>query len=204
MDSLKIEYWPLKKVIKKRWDENAKRHDIPMLIASFTQYGFRDPIGYDKTLKAFVEGNGRAEALMKMRADNYDPPRGIEIKNGDWMIPILIGIDAKTINEAKAYAIDHNNTTLAVGNTRQDEYMRLWDESIKETLHNLDDNIRPLTMQDYILTPIKLPNGEKKTTQGEIEDCVLVTIKLPHSIYAELSTLFSDLRKRDDVTVNIS
>ena len=67
-DILTVEYWPLSRVIKKRWTRNAKLHDIGKLCESIERYGFRDPIGYDATLDAFAEGNGRAEALTALRA----------------------------------------------------------------------------------------------------------------------------------------
>ena len=127
-DELSIEYWPLDKVKRSRWDENAKRHNLDDLIASFHKYGFRDPIGYDKTLGAFVEGNGRAEALEILKKNGDKPPRGLRVDSKKrWLVPILVGNDAATIHEAKAYAIDHNNLVFGGSNIPINQILSSWE-----------------------------------------------------------------------------
>jgi len=145
-DTLAVEYWPLSRVIKKRWTRNAKLHDIGKLCESIERYGFRDPIGYDATLDAFAEGNGRAEALIALRARGPVkgkpwPPRGIQNGSGsEWQVPILVGVDARTKYEAEAYALDHNNLTMSGGDFSALDMARMWDDNLNQVLLDLAAN----------------------------------------------------------------
>jgi hypothetical protein len=126
MSELKIEYWPLSKAIGLRWQENPKLHDIAKLKDSIRRYGFRDPIGWDKTLGAFVEGNGRAQALLELKEAGDKPPRAVVVKDGDWLIPVLVGVNAANKAEAIAYAIDHNNMVLSGSPLTPIDMASLW------------------------------------------------------------------------------
>jgi len=145
-DTLTVEYWPLSRVVKKRWTRNAKLHDIGKLCESIERYGFRDPIGYDATLDAFAEGNGRAEALTALMARGPVkgkpwPPRGIQNGSGsEWQVPILVGVDARTKYEAEAYALDHNNLTISGGDFSALDMARMWDANLNQVLLDLAAN----------------------------------------------------------------
>jgi hypothetical protein len=115
---LRIEYVALSQI--KLWDKNPKRHDVGGLIESFKKYGFKDPMKFEPTLNrgrgGVVEGNGRTEALTVMYEAGEGAPRGVGVVNGgEWAVPVLFGVDAKSRAEAEAYAIDHNNLTVAGG-----------------------------------------------------------------------------------------
>ena len=118
--SLELAYLPLSTI--PQWKENAKLHDIEALIAAFTLHGFHDPPKFDKSINdgtgGISAGNGRIEALQKMRSDGDAAPAGIaEVPehNGvefEWMVPVLVGLDLPTTGMAEAYAVDHNNLVL--------------------------------------------------------------------------------------------
>src|SRR5579864_1173645 len=111
---LKIRFVPLDSI--ERFAGNAKRHDIGGIVESIKRYGFRDPPAFDAQLNAVVEGNGRVEALLLMRDSGEQPPRGLRVsKKGDWLVPVLHGVDAASAKEAKAYLVDHNNLTVLGG-----------------------------------------------------------------------------------------
>lgn len=116
-DELKIVYMPLSQV--QRLDGNPKLHDIGKIVESIQKHGFKDPPKLEPALNdgkgGIVEGNGRTEALLWMREGKFAAPRGIVEKDGDWLVPILVGVDAVDALEAKAYAIDHNNLALMGG-----------------------------------------------------------------------------------------
>ena len=61
-------------------------------------HGFRDPPSYDIQLDAFVEGNGRTEALQWMHRHGRPRPRGIGLDpaNGAWCMPVIFGVDASS------------------------------------------------------------------------------------------------------------
>ena len=113
----------------RRWDDNPKRHDIDRLIQSIETHGFGDPPKYDATLGALVYGNGRTEALERMRQTGKEPPRGIlALDDGEWAVPVIFGVDAESKAAAVAFAIDHNNLTLLGGDLGFADLLQIWDE----------------------------------------------------------------------------
>ncbi|NJL26520.1 MAG: hypothetical protein HC897_00925 [Thermoanaerobaculia bacterium] len=130
-EKLELRYIPLSQA--RRWDANPKRHDIPALIKSIEKHAFGDPGKFDATLGALVYGNGRTEALERMRAEGKTPPRGIvALQNGEWAMPVIFGVDAESQAAAVAFAIDHNNTTLLGGGLGFTDLLSIWDEEALE------------------------------------------------------------------------
>jgi hypothetical protein len=126
-ERLELRYVPLAQA--KRWDENPKKHDLDALVRSISQYGFGDPPKYDATLGALVYGNGRTEALERMRQQGKQPPRGVQsMADGEWVVPVIFGVDAESRAAAVAFAIDHNNLTLMGGRLGTTELLAIWDE----------------------------------------------------------------------------
>lgn len=126
-ERLELRYVPLARA--RRWDDNPKRHDIDALVRSIETHGFGDPPKFDATLGALIYGNGRTEALERMRAAGKEPPRGIGLlEGGEWAVPVIFGIDAESRAAAVAFAIDHNNTTLLGGTLGLEELLGIWDE----------------------------------------------------------------------------
>lgn len=136
-DLLTLKYVPLSAA--KLWDRNAKLHDIGALADSIALHGFRDPPAYDAALDAFVEGNGRTEALQWMFAQGRDRPRGVglDTKTGEWCIPVLFGVDAKSRLAAERYGIDHNNLVLAGGDFTALDLARNWGPGYLQIVQDL-------------------------------------------------------------------
>lgn len=123
---LDIRYIPLSQAVL--WDENPKEHDLGALAEAFARYGFADPPKYDAQLGALVYGNGRTHALQLMHKGGEQPPRGVGVlPDGEWAIPVKFGVDAASRNEARAFAIDHNNLTMAGGEYTALDMSRMWD-----------------------------------------------------------------------------
>jgi hypothetical protein len=126
-ERLELRYVPLAQA--RRWDDNPKRHDLDALVRSIETHGFGDPPKYDATLEALVYGNGRTEALERMRAAGKEPPRGIGLlDDGTWCMPIIFGVDGQSRAAAVAFAIDHNNLTMLGGTLGLEELLGMWDE----------------------------------------------------------------------------
>lgn len=126
-DRLTLKYVPLPQA--RRWDENPKVHAIDALVRSIETHGYGDPAKYDSTLGALVYGNGRTEALERMRAAGKAPPRGVGVtEDGDWAVPVIFGVDAESRAAAVAFAIDHNNLTLLGGGLGVEDLLQIWDE----------------------------------------------------------------------------
>lgn len=127
-EKLDLRYIPLSQAC--RWDANPKKHNIPALIKSIETHGFGDPPKFDAMLNSLVYGNGRTEALECMRKEGKTPPRGIAaLENGDWAVPVIFGVDAKSKAAAVAFAIDHNNLTLLGGDLGFTDLLAIWDEA---------------------------------------------------------------------------
>lgn len=147
-EKLELRYIPLTQAC--RWDANPKRHDLPALIRSIETHGFGDPPKFDATLGALVYGNGRSEALERMRAEGKAPPRGIALlESGEWAVPVIFGIDAKSRAAAVAFAIDHNNLTLLGGGLGFTDLLAIWDEKgLQKVLADVPDTSKFLASLD--------------------------------------------------------
>lgn len=123
-NELRLAYVPLDTV--RLWDKNPKKHDIEQLTESIYRYGFQDPAKFDETLGGLVFGNGRTEALRLAKQAGKQPPKGILIdKEGRWCVPVLFGNDLASTQAASAFAIDHNNLTMA-GSHSPKEMALMW------------------------------------------------------------------------------
>jgi hypothetical protein len=136
---LTLKYVPLSKLTY--WEQNPKLHDIGAISASITKHGFRDPLGWDCQLNGgeggIVEGNGRLETLSKMRQQKQPAPRGILEADGDWLVPVLFGVDAESEVAAQAFGIDHNSLTMLGGDFTALDISKLYDDSYLELLENI-------------------------------------------------------------------
>ena len=99
---LTIRYIPLSQAVL--FDGNPKLHDIGGLVESFQRYGFKEAVRWEPTLNGgsggIVAGNGRITALQMMQQQGSEPPRGIQQDQGEWLVPVLFGVDAES--EAQA------------------------------------------------------------------------------------------------------
>lgn len=138
-ERLEFRYVPLAQA--RRWDDNPKKHDIVALVRSIEVHGFGDPPKFDATLGALVYGNGRTEALEVMRRQGKEPPRGIGVlEDGEWAVPVIFGVDAKSRESAVAFAIDHNNLTLMGGGLSIEDVLQIWDqEALQRVLTDVPD-----------------------------------------------------------------
>lgn len=173
-EELRIEYVPLADV--RRWSRNPKKHDIGAIVESIKRYGFIDPPKFDETLGALIYGNGRDEALEWMQAQGEKPPRGVRTDaSGRWLIPVKFGVDAASVAEAEAAAIDHNNLALSGGDFTGFDMARMWDGSLTDILESLArSDALPITMDgdvlDALLAPVDIGGaGEEPAEQPDFD-----------------------------------
>lgn len=103
----------------KRATSNPKRHDVRAIMRSMALNGFGEAPMLDERTGRLIAGHGRLEALTAMRLEKKEPPRGVEEKGGEWLVPIQRGWESKNDAEAKAYLVASNRTTELGG----------WDDS---------------------------------------------------------------------------
>src|SRR5215813_5310817 len=157
-ERLSTEYWPLEECTNKRWKENAKKHDIQQLARSIQRYGFKDPVGWDRTLNAFAEGNGRVEAVQFLKEQGAEPPRGILTRGTQWLIPVSTGVDAVSVEEAQSYAVDHNNLVLGGGSFLPQDALKLWGDGLY-TLFQTPESL-PVTFEAEALKNLVLSKAD--------------------------------------------
>jgi hypothetical protein len=131
-DEITIHYISLSELSKKFADRNPKVHDIEAICDSIQRHGFKDALEYDSALNdgngGIVAGNGRLEALLKLRDSGARAPRGIKAtEEGDWLIPVQFGVSSQSESEGLAYLIANNNLSLMGGDLTALDASRLYD-----------------------------------------------------------------------------
>lgn len=89
-------------------DENPKDHDIPGVVRSLTEFGFIDPPAIDGRTGKLIAGHGRIEALQWMRDEGLPAPEGIDALGDAWKVPVVLGWESATDEEAIAAGIALN------------------------------------------------------------------------------------------------
>lgn len=195
------------------WVDNPKLHDIGGLAQSFQRYGLQELPKFDSKLPnisgeigAIKAGNGRIETLAKMEKDGGEVPRGLAIlpDTGEWVVPVLVGTDADSVNNAIAYAVDSNSLTLSGGDYSIYEYLKLYDSKKFSALLSIlaEDGIFTVAIDDESIDAILLNNaigcGElgqlDKIQSNDYKDIVIrvYEIDLYKEIVTEIKTFVGD------------
>ena len=98
---------------------NPKNHNEDLLDKSLSTFGYIDPIVIDERTGMMISGHGRKETLDLMRKDGKEPPAGVTVKNGEWMVPVVKGWASKDDTEANAALVALNRTTEQGGWDRE-------------------------------------------------------------------------------------
>ena len=192
-DAPKIVWIRVQDAAKLLWNENPKLHDLGALITSIEKYGYQELSKFDKNLinrsgttGAVVAGNGRIEALSEMEKLKKPLPRGLaSLKDtGEWVMPVLVGVDQDNINKARAYAIDSNNVGLLGGDFTAVDMSRMWDtKTYMALLQGLSaENEEPVSVdKDTIERLARVFNsdesGDEDKKDDESQDVVLIVIE---------------------------
>jgi ParB-like chromosome segregation protein Spo0J len=108
-DELRIEYIKLSEL--KRYPRNAKDHDLGLLHASISRFGFKDPMAIDEATSELVEGHGRLETLEAQQFDGEPLPKHMKLVDNEWAAPVIRGITFDNDHERRAYIIAANRST---------------------------------------------------------------------------------------------
>lgn len=90
---------------------NPKEHDEGAIGASVGRFGYVEPAVIDERTGRLVAGHGRVKTLRGMKADGQSPPEGVKVADGDWMVPVLRGVEFRSDEDAEGYLIASNRTT---------------------------------------------------------------------------------------------
>lgn len=107
--SYRIEYMALGAL--KKWPTNPKTHAEGELKLSVSRFGFIAPLMIDEGSGQLVAGHGRLGALEARKAAAEPPPENVQVREGEWFVPVVRGVKFKSELEAEAYLIADNRLT---------------------------------------------------------------------------------------------
>jgi hypothetical protein len=208
---LRIVYVRVKDAVQ--WERNPKKHDLEGVKASIRKYGFRDAPIWDATLEAIPAGNGRTTALFEMESDGKDePPLGVAVTaEGDWCMPLQVGIDAASVELAEAFGLDHNNLTLGGSGLSAYETSLLWDDDYPRLLAELqakrqlpvsvtDDDLLAITRAMLPPTPQQVDDEAGEGDEDDEAFWSMFRAKIPTDSM-EKFTRIKDLLKTDNTSI---
>lgn len=109
----KIVYEPLDDLVPD--PRNAKLHADEDIDASIARFGFTEPGLVDERTGLLISGHGRRERLIAKRDAGEDPPDGVVVKAGVWLVPVIRGWSSTDDDEALAYLIAANQLVAKGG-----------------------------------------------------------------------------------------
>lgn len=179
---LEIQYIPISEAVKWEWRDNPKKHEIEKLKGAIVKHGFRDAPIFDESLDppGFAAGNGRTKALFylweEFAAGVLDKiPNGVGViesgdREGEWALPVQMGVNSVSARMAESFAVDHNNLTV-VGFS-DEEIALIWDaESYARVLARIseDDEAAPVSVSERAMKSLESGNF-LKDVQALVED----------------------------------
>ena len=104
---LAIEYRPMGEILPAL--RNARGHDIATQKRSYERFGMAQAIIEDERTGRLLSGHGRLIALEEQREAGDPAPERIWIReDGEWMIPVQIGVRTANDDEAEALILAYN------------------------------------------------------------------------------------------------
>jgi hypothetical protein len=176
-DKLAIEYRRLSDLIP--LVSNSKKHATENTIALILEFGFKDPIGIDPSLNrgkgGITEGHDRRAALLKIKNRNIKPPRGILTdKDGEWLVPVLIGVEAESEGKAVKYSILHNHSTIHGAGLELIDELKLFDHDLlleqAEYLDSEGEDLGAIGDLSSILTALNMGEESDEGIPGDNQD----------------------------------
>jgi hypothetical protein len=110
MDAEHIEYMPLSQI--QGAVRNSRQWDIGAIHQSMDRFGFVGAVAINETTGRLVFGHGRITTLRQKKASGEKPPARITEKKGEWYVPVIRGIAFASDQEAEAYLLADNRTTI--------------------------------------------------------------------------------------------
>lgn len=138
-----IEYLPLAAI--KPATKNPKAHDIGEITHSYKRNGFGEPPLLDERTGRLVAGHGRIETLVFLKKQGGDPPEGLRVDRGEWLVPVVRGWASKSDADAAAYLIGSNRLSELGGwdDPERDamlvELSKLGEDALLGTGYDADD-----------------------------------------------------------------
>ena len=135
MDKINIEWVKLSELNIE--PTNPKEHDVEKIMLSIERFGFVNPFIRNMKTGKLLAGHGRKKALELMRRKELTIPERLKEEDGDWLVPVVSGVQFDTEEEAMAYIIA-DNRLVELGGWNTPELLEAISE-IQESSPDLDD-----------------------------------------------------------------
>lgn len=109
MAQVRIEYMALSDL--KRHPRNPKDHDHGAIQRSIGRFGYVAPVLMDERTGYLVAGHGRVDSLQQMKDSGQQAPARIEVRGGEWFVPVMRGVEFRSDAEVEAYLVADNRLT---------------------------------------------------------------------------------------------
>lgn len=176
MGTIRIEYIPLSEIV--RWPRNPKDHDLGQLHTSFERWGFTAPLLRDEGTGRLVAGHGRVEGLEQRKAQGLKPPERILLReDGEWLVPVIVGVQFASEREAEAYLVA-DNRLAELGGWHQDQLL----EVLAEHASRGEGALRGMGYDEEDIEALRIAQGENTSTEDteDVDLCMVMRgVKTP-------------------------
>jgi hypothetical protein len=109
----RLEYVPMSSLLSA--PRNPKRHDGLGIATAIDVHGFIEPVIVDERTGRLVSGHGRLDTLAARRDAGQSPPDGVVERNGDWIVPTILGWSSRDDADAEHVLVGLNRLVEAGG-----------------------------------------------------------------------------------------
>ena len=141
---------------------NATRSATTRRRSLLVRFGLGDVAGViDGRTDRLIAGHGRIEALRALQRSGAAAPRGVEVRDGAWLVPILTGLCLEDAREAEALLLALNELTKAGG----------WNLESSRPPEGLGEHdAKGLGFSDELLAGLFRTTEEKEEEEGQTEE----------------------------------
>lgn len=92
-------------------ERNPKNHADDLLDDSLERFGYTEQVMIDDRTGKLCAGHGRRTLVLRARERGGEPPPGIVVQDGRWLVPVQRGWSSSNDDEAYAYLVASNRLT---------------------------------------------------------------------------------------------
>ena len=139
------------------------------------RFGFTSPVMLNEKTGKLLAGHGRLETLAMFKRGGEKPPARIQIReeDGEWLVPVLRGINFDSDVEAQSYLLADNRLT-EIGGWNSDELITSLQEILAEggdldgvgwDLDDIENLITDSERERFEVEPVKNVSDEEDSVQ---------------------------------------
>jgi hypothetical protein len=161
MSEIDIEWTKLSEL--KTEPKNPKKHDIEKIMLSIERFGFINPFIKNYDTGKLLAGHGRKQALELMKKKGLTKPEQLKEEDGDWLVPVVSGVNIESEKDALAYLVA-DNRLVELGGWNAPELLEAI-EQITDSTPDLED----IGLADEEVEALYVDDGPLDTAQENTE-----------------------------------